>query len=226
MLTPQEIQEKTFAKAVFGGYDMRSVDEFVEPLAQDYITLYKENDVLKSKLKVLVRKMEEYREEEEKRRQTRKSCEEMKQEAEEACRVMLKDAELQAAQRNTEEILAQEEHRVNCAKQLAASFIELLDKDIRGHLALLDSLRERDLSVETEAVKKAVAAELKAAAAVTAVRHDDTRRIADEIEESLGKMGVSEESEKKPAPAPRHTESPTIKFDDLQFGKNYNPVGK
>ena len=59
MMTPQEIQEKTFAKAVFGGYDMQMVDEFVEPLAQDYITLYKENEVLKSKLKVLVKKLED-----------------------------------------------------------------------------------------------------------------------------------------------------------------------
>ena len=59
MFTPQEIQEKTFVKAVFGGYDMQTVDEFLEPLAEDYITLYKENAVLKSKMKVLVEKLEE-----------------------------------------------------------------------------------------------------------------------------------------------------------------------
>ena len=61
MFTPQEIQEKTFVKAVFGGYDMQTVDEFLEPLTQDYITLYRENAVLKSKMKVLVEKLEEYR---------------------------------------------------------------------------------------------------------------------------------------------------------------------
>ena len=61
MFTPQEIQEKTFVKAVFGGYDMATVDEFLEPLTEDYITLYKENAVLKSKMKVLVEKLEEYR---------------------------------------------------------------------------------------------------------------------------------------------------------------------
>ena len=59
MFTPQEIQEKTFVKAVFGGYDMATVDEFLEPLTEDYITLYKENAVLKSKMKVLVEKLEE-----------------------------------------------------------------------------------------------------------------------------------------------------------------------
>lgn len=32
MFTPQEIQEQTFSKAVFGGYDMQQVDDFLEPL--------------------------------------------------------------------------------------------------------------------------------------------------------------------------------------------------
>ena len=59
MFTPQEIQEQTFAKAVFGGYDMQQVDDFLEPLTEDYITLYKENAVLKSKMKILVEKLEE-----------------------------------------------------------------------------------------------------------------------------------------------------------------------
>ena len=40
MFTPQEIQEQTFSKAVFGGYDMQQVDDFLEPLTEDYITLY------------------------------------------------------------------------------------------------------------------------------------------------------------------------------------------
>ena len=57
MFTPQEIQEQTFSKAVFGGYDMQQVDDFLEPLTEDYITLYKENAVLKSKMKILVEKL-------------------------------------------------------------------------------------------------------------------------------------------------------------------------
>ena len=36
MFTPQEIQEQTFSKAVFGGYDMQQVDDFLEPLTDDY----------------------------------------------------------------------------------------------------------------------------------------------------------------------------------------------
>ena len=43
MFTPQQIEQISFSKATFGGYDIDSVDEFLEPLTEDYITLYKEN---------------------------------------------------------------------------------------------------------------------------------------------------------------------------------------
>ena len=61
MFTPQQIDQISFSRATFGGYDMQSVDEFLEPLTEDYVTLYKENALLKSKMKVLVSKLEEYR---------------------------------------------------------------------------------------------------------------------------------------------------------------------
>lgn len=61
MLTPQEVSERVFPKASFGGYNMAQVDEFLDLLTEDYSTLYSENAVLKSKMKVLVDKVEEYR---------------------------------------------------------------------------------------------------------------------------------------------------------------------
>ena len=61
MFTPQQIEQISFNRATFGGYDMQAVDEFLEPLTEDYITLYKENALLKSKMRVLVGKLEEYR---------------------------------------------------------------------------------------------------------------------------------------------------------------------
>ena len=42
MFTPQQIEQISFSRATFGGYDMQAVDEFLEPLTEDYITLYKE----------------------------------------------------------------------------------------------------------------------------------------------------------------------------------------
>ncbi len=61
MITAQDIREKTFEKARFSGYDMASVDDFLEELAEDVTATQKENAVLKSKMKVLVDKIEEYR---------------------------------------------------------------------------------------------------------------------------------------------------------------------
>lgn len=61
MLNAQEIREKMFEKAVFGGYDMGGVDAFMEEVASTVAALQKENTVLKTKMKVLVDKIEEYR---------------------------------------------------------------------------------------------------------------------------------------------------------------------
>ena len=63
MMTPQEVANCTFAKSMMGGYNMASVDDFLDKLTEDYAGLYKENAALKAKLKVTVDKMAEYREE-------------------------------------------------------------------------------------------------------------------------------------------------------------------
>ena len=53
MFTPQEVSEKTFPKSASfsSGYNMASVDEFLDALTEDYTALYKENAALKTKLK-------------------------------------------------------------------------------------------------------------------------------------------------------------------------------
>ena len=60
-MTVHEIQEIGFEKAVFGGYDMKSVDTFLERVAEEFAAMQKENAALKAKMKVLVDKIEEYR---------------------------------------------------------------------------------------------------------------------------------------------------------------------
>lgn len=61
MLTVQEIQALTFEKAMFNGYDPKSVDEVIERITEDYAAMQKENAALKAKMKVLVDKIDEYR---------------------------------------------------------------------------------------------------------------------------------------------------------------------
>ena len=55
-MTPQDIREKTFEKAMFGGYDMAAVQNYQEEVATELANAQKEVAVLKGKMKVLVDK--------------------------------------------------------------------------------------------------------------------------------------------------------------------------
>lgn len=61
MISSQDIRAKSFEKAVFGGYDMAAVDQYLEAVAQEMDTRMKEVSTLKSKMKILANKVEEYR---------------------------------------------------------------------------------------------------------------------------------------------------------------------
>ena len=122
MFTPQQLDEISFAKSRFNGYDIESVDEVLVPLIEDYTTLYKENALLKSKMRVLVEKLEEYRRNEASMRDAivnaQKTCDKMVREAEAKCTQMLNDANLAAAEnaKNASSLIAAESARVEEAK--------------------------------------------------------------------------------------------------------------
>ena len=117
MMTPQEVANCTFAKSVMGGYNMASVDDFLDKLTEDYAALYKENAALKAKLKVTVDKMAEYREEQDAIRTTlltaQKMASAMMTEAEQKRDAMIVEASRTAKERLAalkEEVAAQERH--------------------------------------------------------------------------------------------------------------------
>ncbi|MEG2570695.1 MAG: DivIVA domain-containing protein, partial [Clostridia bacterium] len=61
MMSPGELKDIQFDKAVFGGYDISAVDEVFAQVTADFTALFKENAVLKNKLKLLASTVEEYR---------------------------------------------------------------------------------------------------------------------------------------------------------------------
>jgi len=61
MITPQEIREQGFETVLFKGYDTDMVDEYMDTLANEVASLQTEIITLKTKMKVLVDKIEEYR---------------------------------------------------------------------------------------------------------------------------------------------------------------------
>ena len=226
MFTPQQIDQISFSRATFGGYDMQSVDEFLEPLTEDYVTLYKENALLKSKMKVLVTKLEEYRKNEASMKDAivnaQKTCDMMVKEAEAKCTQMLNDANAAAAEnaRNADSLIAAENARVEEAKKVAAAKIDELKDQIRSCLNALDRIKEANKPVEVPASGN------------SAFDFDRSERgsartdaFADEISASLQAL-VGTTDEPIPVAEPKHptTESTTSKFSNLRFGPNYDPT--
>ena len=148
MLTPQEVSERAFQKASFGGYNMGQVDEFLDVLTGDYSALYSENAVLKSKMKVLVDKVEEYRSTEEAMRKAlmtaQRMADTMVKEAEQKKAEMLQQAEGEARQRKQalEQELQAEEYRLAQAKEHTAQFVAQVKALQAAQAQYLDQLSQ------------------------------------------------------------------------------------
>ena len=223
MITPQEIEQISFNRATFGGYDMQAVDEFLEPLTEDYITLYKENNLLKSKMKVLVSKLEEYRASEASMKDAmvnaQKTCDKMVKEAEEKCKQMLNEANAAAVEnaKNADALIIAENDRVEEARQAAFLKIEELEGQLASCLQALTRIKEANLPIHMPS------------AAFDYERSEEKTEadaVADEISANLEAL-VGSTEDVAPKAEPRHPVSDTTtKFANLQFGRNYDPAGK
>ena len=223
MFTPQQIDQISFGRAAFGGYDMQAVDEFLEPLTEDYVTLYKENALLKSKMRVLVAKLEEYRKNEASMKDAivnaQKTCDMMVREAELKCTQMLSDANAAAAEnaRNADSLIAAEAARVEDAKRAAAARIDEIQQQIRSCLQALDRIKEANRPVENASAFDSERIEGET---------DATEAVANEISMNLEAL-VGTTDEPAPKIVPHHPASDTTsKFANLQFGRNYDPTHK
>ncbi|MEA4966439.1 MAG: DivIVA domain-containing protein [Oscillospiraceae bacterium] len=214
MFTPKELQEKSFDKAVFGGYDMQMVDEFLAPLTEDYITLYKENSVLKSKMKILVEKLEEYREQELSMKKAlvaaQQTSDNMVAEAQKKASRILNDAETEAQSREASlrQEFAAEAQRVQRAKDTAQAFITRLEGDVQQHLQLLEELKRLDLS-PASAVPEAI----KPLQASTPLP-DLATKIGNTVQEIAGSILDD--------PASQQDSKQDFRFENLQFGKDFS----
>lgn len=252
MFTPQQIQEISFETVRKGGYDMDSVDQVLEPLTQDYLTLYKENSVLKSKLRILVEKLEEYRRQEATMQSAlitaQKTGEQMLAETEKKCAAMLREAEAAAAASRNKSYDGQiraEEERLLAAKQASDEFLDAMEKRLRKQLELIDQLRDIDLPEDTMIPMEEMPRERRAFDFDAQPTAGTTQEQADALIEEIGlhieetlSAGLENASDAPAKPAvPEdkqqfkvtvlHSEfqpAPPRKFEDLQFGPNYNPT--
>ena len=215
MITPQQIEQVSFDRATFGGYDMQSVDEFLEPLTEDYITLFKENALLKSKMRILVSKLEEYRNNAESMKDAivnaQKTCDMMVKEAEVKCTQMLTDANALAMEnaKNADALIQAEQERVEEARRVAAAKIDALSEQLAACLQALADIKSANTPVKP------------AANAGNQAKVDDaTAAVADEISSNLEAMIGTIDDVVLTAEPQRSTDD-TTKFPELKFGRNY-----
>ncbi len=209
-MTVQEIQQIGFEKAVFGGYDMKSVDSFLERMVEEFSAMQKENASLKAKMKVLVDKVEEYRGMEDGMRRALMSAENLaketvdkaKKEAEqiiaaakaetenEKGKITFEAEKLEAARKQTLDFVA----RVSAVYQAQArSLVELAKSE---HLVNVDD--EQDTDAEEE---------------------DEVDVLSDDKDELFSNPHDRNLHDDEPL------EDATRKFDfsDLKFGSDYDP---
>ncbi len=146
MLTPQEIQNKKFEKAVFGGYDMSQIDDFLDEVLADYSDLYKENAALKAKMRVLVEKIDEYRAVDEQMRKAlysaqvsaEKTLEEAKAEADR----ILENARAEADRRcgDIEVRIVEEQQRLAQMQSETASYAAKIKQLLNRNIEVLDAI--------------------------------------------------------------------------------------
>ena len=129
-MTPQDIREKTFEKAMFGGYDMAAVQNYQEAVATELANAQKEIAVLKGKMKVLVDKIEEYRASEDAMRLAILSAQKVGKQIEDDAQARA-DKILSEAKNTSDRILgglqhetANEEAKLLNAKTSCAKFLE------------------------------------------------------------------------------------------------------
>ena len=170
MITAQDIRERTFEKAKFGGYDMASVDDFLEELAEDVTAAQKENAVLKSKMKILVDKIEEYRANEEALNlavlSAQKLAVQIENEARERANEMIAEADREVASKigSISEQAQAEEDRLAAAKSATLKFLESMREVCSKQMQTIEDIGNGFIP-EEKAAAEAAKAEAEAAAA-------------------------------------------------------------
>ena len=227
MITPQDIKEKTFEKALFGGYDMAAVDSFLEEISSDLALLQKENATLKGKMKVLVDKIEEYRGNEDALRMAVVSAQRLgniiERESKEKAEALVADATAEADRitREARVEVEMEKARLDEAKKTSAQFVENMELLCNRQLSFLEKVGEMDFVKEhranriVEVVPEAPPAAEPPVAVPYSAETSEIHETVKRIEETVAKAADEPVSDVRPnfAPAvPTEDELPTRPF--------------
>ena len=230
-----------FSSALTAGYNMAAVDEFLDPLTEDYTALYKENAALKAKLKVLAEKIEEYRSTEDAMRTTlvtaQKLATKLVQEAQTQKDEILNEARAEAARQT-----ATLEQQTAAAEQKLTEFIGASRQLCQTQLDFLTKLPEMDAAaaqsapapsvtddtiriIEQDILKDfSVPTEPKAAEPAAPVQETAVPAPAQEEPKAEEPAAPAEPAPEKDEPSADSLFSTDFKLnlDELKFGRNYS----
>lgn len=211
-MTVQEIQEIGFEKAVFGGYDMKSVDTFLERVAEEFAAMQKENAALKAKMKVLVDKIEEYRGVEDGMRRALMSAQTIAQDTIDKAKKEAEDIvsnaqnETESKVKNTRDEIVAEEQKLEAARKNTLEFIARVSSVYQAQAkALVELAKAEDL----------VHAQENAAAAQPAPQP--------QVTPAPQPTQPQPESSAVQADAPLEDATRKFDFGELKFGADYDP---
>jgi len=202
MLTPQEVNDKGFGKVMLNGYDAGEVDDFLETLSNDYNALYKENAILKGKLKVLVEKVEEYRSTEDAMRMAlltaQRMGEEITVEAKRTKDEMLQNTEIEIKAKLTDiaQRVSEEETRLALAAKETAKFIDLSQAIMRKHSEFLSKIETARRAVKPKGDQR------QAPVASAPVKSQRAGRTAPPVQQPAVVAEPVQQYAPPPAPAP------------------------
>lgn len=250
MLTPQEIQDQKFEKAMFGGYDMAQIDQFLDTVLNDYSSLYKENTALKAKMRVLVDKIEEYRAVDEELRKTlynaQISAKDTVSRAQTEAERILRDARSTASQHigDLQGQVEQEQQKLENAKRQNTAYAEKIRKAMEQSVRLMEQVMDLSAPAEKPAPAPAAAPaapaapvqEAPAAPAIPAapapaetpavpVREEHSAAPAESLdltppEDPAYRADPQSDTARIYGDSP-FTPKPRFNFDDMRFGKSY-----
>ena len=233
MMTPQEVASHSFAKATLGGYNLAQVDEFLDALTEDYTALYKENTILKNKLKIVSDEVEEHRANEANVSKAllaaQQQADSIIADAEKKREALIGEAEKGAKGRisELEKAVAAEEYRLKKAQESTAAYVKKLAQAHEDEMLFLSGLGDlvppemavpddpaADIKAALDAQvrqEEEAAAQQKPAPRVVAVGPDDD--VPPLPDDFVPQAQLQEELELDP--------DATRRYSDLQFGKDY-----
>lgn len=220
MLTPQEIQDQKFEKAVFGGYDMEQIDKFLDAVLSDYSSLYKENAALKAKMRVLVDKIEEYRAVDDELRKTlynaQITAKDTISRAQSEAERILRDARTAANQSvaDLQGQVAAEEQRLEEAKRHNAAYAEKIRRAMELGLRQMDDILARSGKSDAPATPAAAPAAADEPVRPAAAPGSQATMIFEQVVQAVQQQ--EEPVKAAPAPQPEPAYVPTHAAEEPQ----------